>query len=264
MSLNRFGSQREPAWWPSEIAARADSALRLRSIQRSTGLEPFVPVDWSEHARVFNQIGNSCTGWSRSQCLWLWLSLAGKSPDNFPDAMRNYYYARTRRGNQQVDSGVFGTDCWWAGAKFGDCALPTNRAAQLVELFTPPRAAEDLQAVDVNVTYKRIVDSGERLVYRICDSLALNQPVQLSIPVEESILEDKGPELIDAPDKPLNMGHAVAVIGCRLTKSRQLPDLLVVNSWGPDWRLGGRAWLTGAYAGQGYGVTYIDGVEGWS
>ncbi len=246
------------------VNAKVQSDLRIRKLERTTGLEPFANVDWSEHFAVQDQLGNSCLGFSRAQCMWLWLKLHGQNPKRFPDPYRPYWYARVRQGKPITDSGTFTSYIWWAGKKYRDVALEGSRITQLQELLQPPKAADDFEAVDVTVKYERIVDTGARLVYRICDSLAKGQPVQLSLPVERSFLDPNGPELVGpAGDGKLDIGHAVTVIGCRLPKSRTLPDLLIGNSWGADWRMGGRCWITGAYAALSYATLYVDGVEGW-
>lgn len=262
MSLNRFGSRREPAWWPSVLKGKAESALRIRNIERSTGLMPFVPVDWTEHALIQDQLGNSCLGQSQAQCIWIWLRLHGIIPESFPNPYRAYWYARRRRDAVVTDSGAYTSDIWWALAKYRAVAMDSLLDA-LRDLNNPPRDVDDLRAVDVIVEAKPIYDQGEKLVLRVCDSLAKRQPVQLSLPVERSLLNNQGPEVIEAPEQTLDLGHAVTAIGCRESSRGRWPEILIANSWGLDWRRRGCAWISGEYAAQAYSVRYVDNVQGW-
>lgn len=271
MSLNVTGSLREPAWWPSQLKAQTESALRIRSIEGSTGLQPFRAVNWSDLFMCEDQIGNSCLDFSAMQCLMLWHDLNGILPRSIPKKYRAYWYARRRHGQERQDAGTYTGSIWWAIRKFGCVPEPADyeRADALRDLQISPRAADDISAVDVKVTAKQIIDlDRERLVYRICDSLALGQPVQLSLPVERSFLDPQVPRLVDAPsgDQNLAIGHAVTAIGCRSSTRPDittLPEILIGNSWGKSWGNMGTCWLTGRYVSRAYGVWYVEKVEGW-
>ena len=255
------GSKQEPIWWISQIAGRLESTRRIREIRKTGGLNRFKSCDWSEHVRIENQHGNSCLGFSRSQCVWLWQVLRGMLPQFPPDPYRAYWYARAMHHDTN-DNGTYTGSIWTAGEDFGDIAFQQTRSP-IRELTEPPPANEDARAVDVKVKARPIFATGKDLIDRICDSLALFQPVQLSLKVDQSFLADSGPSLVDTPTNPMVLGHAVAVVGCResLTPGKW-PELLIANSWGLGWRNNGCVWITGEYAAQAYGVWYVESVGG--
>jgi hypothetical protein len=259
VSLARFGAQREPWHLPAVIKGRAESALRIRQIERTTGLIPFEPFDWTPLVYMAFQLGNSCLGISFGECMWLWLQLAGFQPEHFPDGYVPYWHARRRRAKKPTDSGAYASDLVWAVNNYSVPPMPqeSDGAYALQALTSEPKAVRDFQALNVKVTTGPIYATGSRLVDRIIDSALKKMPVQICLPVDRSILDAPNNSVVEAPSKPMDIGHATSLVAARMRNGRR--ELKVFTNW----RNPSFLWLPEDYVGKAYSVRDVKRVEGW-
>jgi len=94
------------------------------------------------------------------------------------------------------------------------------------------------------LSYYRILDEGDARSEMICQALAAGYPVVFGAPITGDFCKDLGTDIIPRPREsaPLIGGHAMLLTGYR-RHNGQL-HFRCRNSWGTQWRDGGRAWLT--------------------
>ena len=153
-----------------------------------------------------------------------------------------YYNERVNEGTVNEDSGAELGDIIEAMTQHGVC--PESMWAYDESKFSvkPPQACYDAAA-------KHKISKGERLVglQQMKTILASGLPFIFGIYVYESFESDQvastGMVPMPGPDEQCVGGHEICAAGYDDTKQ----CLLVRNSWGPDWGVGGYFWLPYSY-----------------
>lgn len=239
-----------------DVFGRAKSAMRRKRLLGGSLIKPERSIDWRDHYLMVRQRGNSCTGFARSQAVRVFLAIRGVTDPPWWDPYRNYWYSRRKHRIHEQDAGSYIRSAFWAG-RFGDVAKMPN---VYPGVLAPPADTDDARAVDVAVKAERIFATGDELCWRIGDSIARRQPCVIGLDVARDFLDRDGPSFIEHPtDATLDLGHAVAIIGC-IPYENFPPDAIIGNSWG-SWRQAGTAILSHNYVGRSFDVWFIRSVK---
>jgi len=252
------GSRRPPFYLHAR--ERLASHTRLRSLQKTGALIHSLDgvLDLRPFYRRLQQVGNTCLGFSRTQNVRTFCASRGIAAPLI-DPYFPYWFGRKRYRMQKADGGAYTEGVWWSGRQFGD--VEWDPATPAPNLLKPPSGRQVMRAVDLAIDGAQIFDSGDRLVWRIVDSMRKRQSVQLSMGIDLAFFASEGPEVIDVPIDALGLGHAVALLAALPdVDGEPLPMFAIGNSWG-HWRDGGIALIKGRYVAQlAYGAFFVRGV----
>ena len=169
-----------------------------------------------------------------------------------------YHAARSQHGDHKTDGGTY----------LRSAARALQLAGAPLERYWPfdpskvnkqPRPEAYMEAHPRREgIYERIDGVGEMRLLNIQRALAAGHPVVFGTLVTERFMANEGSNRIQRPkDNTLLVGgHAMCCIGY------DLDGFIVVNSWGPQWREGGTAWLTHDYVAWA-GTTDVWLIRGW-
>lgn len=154
-----------------------------------------------------------------------------------------YYYALKRQGSNDPDDGVY----------LNVMMLTIERDGQPYEERWPsqPIPPQDFTSwsppADPGPIFKRASNTDSTSLKRIVDWLDEGRPVILGLEITEIFFAMTDDEIIDAGSHDRSAGgHAVLAVG--YGKAGNENAILIRNSWGPNWRAEGHAWLTERYA----------------
>jgi C1A family cysteine protease len=196
----------------------------------------------------------SCVTNAGAQAIRGALVAAGVAAPELLSRLFAYYYARALSpGNTQVDSGTQIRCFFDVIRKIGFCpeaAWPydTSRFAKM------PAASAARAAFDQKTSfgYYSIASTGVKRIEDICTALAGGHLVVFGTLVGDAFAgyTAGAPALIPPSGKILG-GHALVVDGYKPGPSYDTLDFDIVNSWGPEWGVGGCCVMSDAYLAWG-------------
>lgn len=223
---------------------RLDPRDKLVDVRRlgfapATGIDlrPNCPPPYDQ-----GQLG-SCTANATGFCYQYARKKNGIDPDFTPSRLFIYYNERTLEGTVNQDAGAQIRDGLKVIATIG--APPEEDWPYVVDQFAaqPPQWLYDVAKMDRALTYAQVPQG----IGAIRAVLASGLPVAFGFLVfpEFESAEVASSGMVPMPDtseQPLG-GHAVAIIGDDPDQQR----VLVRNSWGEGWGIGGNFWMPYAY-----------------
>ena len=169
-----------------------------------------------------------------------------------------YHSARAQHGDEKTDGG---THLRSAARALQLVGAPLERFwpydHSKVNKQPPPQAYMEAHPRREGI-YERIDGVGELRLLNIKRALAAGHPVVFGTLVTEQFTKNEGSTLIQRPKDSTSLigGHAMCCVGY------DVDGFVIVNSWGPQWREGGTAWLSHDYmAWAGTSDLWI--VRGW-
>lgn len=186
---------------------------------------------------------NSCLGHYVTYATDLWrLSRGIDAPRVSP--WFPYWTARrvAARTDKVEDNGSRVSSMIRAANRFGLCQMDRWKPAKL-DVNRKPGSMAFITAQKTKLDMIPIYSSGDRLIERVCDSLAKDQPVLIALGVDREFLDNHGYHLISSIGRDHVGLHALTVYGYRTTIGGHRVFSLV-NSWGRLWRADGTAEIT--------------------
>lgn len=120
------------------------------------------------------------------------------------------------------------------------------------KVLTPPPPVAYRRAFDQkggmsgkgeHVRYRRLAAmDAESLIYQLKYAIGLDMPVVFGTEVDDAFVGGPGSSVVGRPDSGDTAGHAMVALGYD-----EHDRFMVLSSWGPDWGMGGYAWLTPEY-----------------
>jgi hypothetical protein len=197
----------------------------------------------------------SCTGHAVKQALRIWQLANLGAVLVEPSALGLYYNGRCfHPGMNEVDGGGYIRSTLKAVNTYGIVSQEHWPFAS-PKVNTRPSTQAELHAFKQRqVRYSRI--TGARLD-QICESISEKRPCVLGIPVYREFIGNAGPDRIELPsgDPPILAWHAIEAHGFEVNGGLWLR---IGNSWGADWRDGGRAFISAKYAARAIDAWSID------
>ncbi len=186
----------------------------------------------------------------------------GRGPKGKAYSLRSvadpYWNLRALAGIEDSDDGGYLRDAFKAWNQLGS---PPDAVWPLRVLTINRQPGPDAYRQGISwrgLKYKRIGGTGEAFVSGIHSALVQRKAVVIGIQVDRDFMDDDGPELVPAQKRSSIVGgHALMLSGFDQGGDRTR----VVNSWGNDWRDGGRAWLSRDFLEQ---AAEAWAVEGWA
>ena len=247
--LSWFSPQRKLGYYPDEPDPRdihlADLVLKGMDLPRRVSLTERYSFSSRDQGAT-----NSCVGFAVSTAIRAALEIDRKVRPEL-SALFVYYVSRKEHqfGPLLLDGGTYLRTALKAVIRFG---VPTERLhpASLGTSRAPSwRALRDAHDYRGVRGYYRIA-AGD--VHGVRLALASGRPVVGGFLVGKSFLDTNGPHRIVQQSAPFVGGHALVVSGY------DGDDFEIVNSWGPSWRNGGRAFVSEAFMGAGMDLWAID------
>ncbi len=211
------------------------TALRLDS---EGGLSPqYMPPK-------FNQ-GNlgRCTGASSGRGWGMYLTAKEGQPRTPLSANFPYYNGRLQLGTTSHDSGAMIRDVIKGVVKYGFCA-PSNYFDDDPAQFSVKPSDKAYKEAHFTIldSYERIAETGPARIQHAKTALSQGWPVVFGFTVYESFMSQatarSGVMTMPLGSEAVVGGHAVWA--WRWDDNR---GLRIVNSWGPDWGIGGDFWM---------------------
>lgn len=176
-------------------------------------------------------------------------------------ALFPYWYSRYALGEPVRDEGTFIRPTAQTMARIG---IPDEVHWPMVpgRVNRQPGPEALMQAYPrAGGLYATIQDFGTARISAVRACLAAGYPVVMGLRIDDAFLLDTGPEVIEEP-KVTRYGHAGTAIGYKpAIDGSYLFEVL--NSWGPGWRKGGRAWITEGYLRATTKAADLTVVHGW-
>lgn len=267
------------------LAERASSAWRSRRVAASfrPSLHPPFPELFKRFGPMDQGALSACTGFGVAMGATLQSVAGGAQREVALSPMLPYWAARRRavKSDDQVrDEGAYVEDVVWAFNTFGalDDVLRAHALGDGREPDPLQRRIRDFVHAEVNqrpapsefraalrvrselqLRMRTIVEEGDRLLQRVAHSLHLGQVCFLALPVADSFLEP-GPGVIPAQTVGIIGYHFVCLLDWHRNDFGSY-EFLCGNSWGPEWALGGTAWLSSWLCKQTLGAWYLERVE---
>ena len=210
----------------------------LKALPRSVDLRPNCPPVYDQRPL------QSCTANAAAAAVQFERMKLGLKPDFIPSRLFIYYNERKLLGTQHQDAGAPLREAIKVLASQGDCPehhWPYEAGKVNVE---PPHPCYQQALKYKDLVYERLPQDLRHM--QAC--LASGFPFLMSFAVysgsesQESARTDTYP--VPRPGETLLGNHAVMAVGYDDTQAR----LLMRNSWGPKWGMGGYFWLPYAYA----------------
>lgn len=210
------------------------------------------PIDFrAESPPVINQAStSSCVGQSFKAAFEIKESLMGL-PHEPLSALQPYYHSRrmTQPSGPLFDGGTYIRMCARAVRKLG---MAPEKQWPFTNLFRrvgrrPPPRVDMAGFLRSGCEFFRISAIGDAKIRAIIDALMEGDPIVFGTRVSDDFMRNDGSNVIRMPQAGDRIvgGHAMVIVGCRFHEQRF--QILVRNSWGPDWREGGYAWLDTDY-----------------
>lgn len=163
-----------------------------------------------------------------------------------------YYYARSLDGGRPADTGAYLRNALKAISRLGVCP-ETDWPLRVASINRQPSATALHAGFSWRgLRYSRLPGAG--VFDSIKAALSAGHPVVFGTDVDEAFCANDGPQTIDTRRGPSVGGHAMTLTGYDGDLFR------LANSWGADWRDGGRAWVSRGFI---LGVREFWAVEGW-
>lgn len=218
--------------WKRDIP---DCRDRMLGIARTVALP--TSVDLRAHCPpVYNQFQlGSCTANAIGAALQFERERQGLTPDFVPSRLFIYYGERVIEGTVDEDSGAEIRDGMKVVSKLG--APPETDWPYIADQFAvkPPVTAYTDALSDRALKYYKVAQA----VSQFQSSLAGGYPIVFGFTVYESFESDQvaqtGEVPMPGPTEQVLGGHAVMMVGYDNSTNR----VLVRNSWGADWGMGG-------------------------
>lgn len=231
----------------------ADLPASTLPIDELIGTSSFLAQDASVYdARVApkDQSGSdSCCGQGGAQCFRLACLARGIACPDL-SALYPYKLGRASIGLGSTDGGMTFSALQTAASRFGF-------ASEESWSFSLMRVNQNVSATALHDGYDRrgvrgyfMIDPGD--IERIRKAIYNKIPVLGAFPVDDYFGQD-GPELIDAPGSSIRGYHALP-----LEDYRSDGTFGILNSYGPNWRSGGRARFTEAYVKRAVSLMAFD------
>ena len=202
-------------------------------------------VSLEKYAAVVDQGStSSCVGQAIANAIWIVEQQSGYSYD-YPSRSWLYWNSRYRhQGLNVTDEGTFIRECCKALCKVGvpDENLWPFKKSKInkqpefgIIMNADPRKGGEYRAI-----------SGDRIL-GIKSALAEGKPVVFGTSLSESFMSSNGDHVIEKPSSSeSSVGrHAMTIIGFQEYGSST--RFRVLNSWGKNWRDGGKCWFTEDY-----------------
>jgi len=213
---------------------------------------------WLHVTRLRNQrSSNSCIGKALGNAVSIREHIENVDAGH-ASSLHPYWYGRYINHSHKRDKGAHIRYVLKAARR---CGIPDEAywPFKLSKVNKQPKPNAQMQAYDrADGKYVAIRDYGTARELAVRAAIDAGFPVLFGVGIDSSFFNDDDSNIIGMPTGSIIGGHAMVIIGYKFIEDYGIV-YEILNSWGANWRAGGRAWITAEYLALCHDLSIIYG-----